>query len=78
MDNEIYDVVSALPDYPIEDSKKFYWNLYINSYFYWSNFCDEHDDTTREVFIKVLDGIIDVKKQNDYILETTIFHAFGI
>ena len=78
MDNEIYDVVAALPNYPIEDSKKFEWNLYINNYFYWSHYCDRNEATTRTQFLKILEGIINVKNENDYILETAIFHTFGI
>jgi hypothetical protein len=36
-DNDILDVVSALPNYPINDTKKYSWNLYSNNYFYWSH-----------------------------------------
>jgi hypothetical protein len=37
-DNEIFDVISSLPDYPVNDTKEFSWNLYLNNYFYWSHY----------------------------------------
>lgn len=77
-DNEILDVVSALPNYPINETKKYNWNLYSNSYFYWSHHCDESPSTSRGWFFSILEGIIDVKNQNNYILETSVFYAIGV
>lgn len=36
-DNEIFDVLASLPAFPIEDSAKYEWNLYLNNYYYWSH-----------------------------------------
>jgi hypothetical protein len=77
-DNDILDVVSALPNYPINDTKKYSWNLYSNNYFYWSHHCDESPLTTRRWFFHILEEIIDVKNQNNYILETSVFYALGV
>lgn len=77
-DNEIYDVVTSLPGYPIEDSKKYDWNLYLNNNFYWSHYWDGSSSTQRSTFHDILVEIINVKDQNSYILETSIFYALGI
>ena len=76
MDNGISDVVSALPNYPLNSTKEYSWNIYLNNYFFWSYHWDSHEITSRQSFMNVLEGIINVKNQNDYILETSIFHAF--
>lgn len=78
LENGIYEVLAALPNYPIEDSKQFEWNLYINNYFYWSYYCDSQAGTTRKEFLEALEGVIEVKNENNYILETAIFHTFGV
>lgn len=77
-DNEIYDVVTSLPDFPTNDTKEYMWNLYINNYYYWSHFCENSETTTRQSFAGILENIIDVKNQNNYILETSIFYVLGI
>ncbi|CAI2365676.1 unnamed protein product [Moneuplotes crassus] len=40
------------PDYPMEDTKKFNWNLYINSYFYWRSSFEEKKRQAEFPFLK--------------------------
>lgn len=77
-DNDILDVVSALPNFPVDDVSEYYWKLYANSYFYWSHFCESSPTTCKENFYEILEDIIDVKDNNNYILETSIFYALAI
>lgn len=39
-DNDIDTVVQNLPEYPVEESKDYTWNLYISDYYYWDPKCD--------------------------------------
>jgi len=50
MENGIYDVVSSLPHYPLNDTKEFTWNIYLNNYFFWDHYWDRHEVTTRQSF----------------------------
>jgi hypothetical protein len=77
-DNEIYDVVASLPNYPIDDTTKYNWNLYANNYYYWSHYWDGSSVTSRQEFFDTLERILDVKDMNNYILETSIFYALAI
>lgn len=36
-ENGITSVVKELPEYPVEDSKNYDWNLYSTTYVYWNS-----------------------------------------
>ena len=74
-DNEIYESLSHLPNFPINDSSKYEWKLYYNNAFYWSHYWDGDANINRESFYSALEGLIHIKDKNNYILEIAIFHA---
>lgn len=77
-DNDIYDDMLALPNYIAEDTEKYYWNLYSNSYYYWSFHCDKSIDTNRHKWYNTVQRILDVHANSNYILDTSVFLAIGV
>jgi hypothetical protein len=77
-ENDIYDKMVVLPNYNIEDTTKYDWNLYTNSYYYWSYHCEKSKETNSKNWYTILQRISDVHANTNYILATSIFFAIGI
>ena len=77
-DNFIYDDMVSLPLFDVRDTTEYEWNLYSNSYYYWSHHWDTNEETNRLRWYSVLQNMAHVHNINDYILATSIFYALGV
>ncbi|CAI2364556.1 unnamed protein product [Moneuplotes crassus] len=74
-DNGLYLMLSNLPQYPIEDSSKYTWNLYSNEYNYWNVDCENHKDIDRESMLSLLDDSSNVTKLQFTLLIVSIIYT---
>ena len=60
-DNGINFVVRNLPDYPVYDEQKYFWNLYTNDYFSWNQDCDFYNGLTRDYILEQADRSVGIQ-----------------
>lgn len=74
-DNGILPVLSTLPEYPMQDTYKYSWNLYSNEYFFWNTICETTKNYDRKSMIGLVKGAQDVASYQ-YTLEVLCIIQF--
>ena len=74
-DNGVTAVERALPRYPIEDSIKYDWNLYLNRYYTWNADCEKSDGMDRASTVELLSGSADLAGYSNSIMIICIVHV---
>ena len=72
-DNEVINVIKNLPNYPIQDSLKYHWNLYSNNYFEWKSECNSKDGVDRDSLLRKVDDFNNVHTVLAIALSFTVF-----
>ena len=73
-DNQVTYVEERLPQYPIQNSSQYYWDLYSGDYFYWSPSCQAYGELTKDYMIKEINKSFGVLAKQKYILIMCILY----
>ena len=74
-DNGVIYVIRNLPNYPIDDSSKYFWNLYSTEYYYWSASWDDYGSYDRSTMVMMMSESEHVSSLTTWLVIICIFQV---